>query len=133
MFLSEMTQILFFIFRLLSIQGCLYFPAPGLGPGPRSSICIYRSKPPICIYWPWPPVCITPGPVFVSNGPGPRFARLPVLAPYLYLQTLVYNIITSPGPEFSIYRPCLFNLCLYLRSWPTICITNLILLVILVI
>ena len=26
------------------------------------------------------------------------------------------------GLIFCIYRPCLLNLCLYLRSWPTICI-----------
>ena len=50
---------------------------------------------------------------------------LPVLAPNLYLLALVYNNITSPGPEFCICRPCLLNLCLYLRPWPTICITGL--------
>ena len=50
---------------------------------------------------------------------------LPVLAPNLYLLALVYNNITSPGPEFCICRPCLLNLCLYLRPWPTICINGL--------
>ena len=50
---------------------------------------------------------------------------LPALTPNLYLPALVYSVITSPGPEFCIYRPCLLNLRLYLRPWPTICITDL--------
>ena len=50
---------------------------------------------------------------------------LRALAPNLYLPALVYNIITSPGSECCIYRPCLHNLSLYLRPWPTICITGL--------
>ena len=48
---------------------------------------------------------------------------LPVLAPNLYLPALVYNFNTSPGTEFCIYRPCFLNVCLYLRHWPTICVT----------
>ena len=50
---------------------------------------------------------------------------LPALASNLYLPALVYGIIISPGPEFCIYRPCPLNLPLYLRPWPTICITDL--------
>ena len=50
---------------------------------------------------------------------------LPILAPNLYLPALVYNFIASPRHEFCIYRPYLLNLCLYLRPWPTICITGL--------
>ena len=47
------------------------------------------------------------------------------LAPNLYLPALVYNFITSPGPEFYIYQPYLLRLHLHLRPWPAICITNL--------
>ena len=47
---------------------------------------------------------------------------LPTLAPNLYLPALVY-IITIPRSEICIYRPCLLNLCWYLRPWPTISIT----------
>ena len=49
---------------------------------------------------------------------------LPALVPSLYLPALVYIIITNPGPEFCIHRPCLFNFCLYLRLWPRICING---------
>ena len=49
----------------------------------------------------------------------------PALAPNLYLPALVYKFITSPGPGFSIHRPCLLNFCLFLWSWPTICFTGL--------
>ena len=48
---------------------------------------------------------------------------LPTMAPNFYLPALVYNFIISPGVEFYIYQPCLLNLCFYLRPWPTICIT----------
>ena len=48
------------------------------------------------------------------------------LAPNLHLPALVYNSITSPGPEFCIYRPFFLNLGLYLPPWPTICITGLV-------
>ena len=82
-------------------------------------------------------VCISRAPALAPNLYLPALASnlylpdlapvlcLPVLAPNLYLLALVYNNITSPGPEFCIYRPCLLNLCLYLRPWPTICITGL--------
>ena len=50
---------------------------------------------------------------------------LPTLAPNLYLPAVVYDIITSPVPEFCIYQPCLLNLCLYFRPWPTVYIASL--------
>ena len=98
----------------------------------------------ICISWS-PALCLAPGrnpgPQFVFTGPGPQFVftgpglqfafpsltsdlYLLALAPNLYLPDLVYIIITSPGPKFCIYRPCLLNFCLYLRTWPRICITS---------
>ena len=46
------------------------------------------------------------GPKFLFAGPGQQF----------YYQSV---------PWLCIYRPCLFNLYLYLRSWPTICIIGL--------
>ena len=75
---------------------------------------------------------------FPILGPGPGFPVLDhsiylptlaldlcltVLVRNLHLPALAYNIITSPRPEFCIYRPCLLNLCLYLWPWPAICIT----------
>ena len=50
---------------------------------------------------------------------------LPTLVPNVYLLTLVCNFIISPVSEPCIYRPGLLSLCLYLRSWPSICITGL--------
>ena len=61
--------------------------------------------------------------VFVFPGHLP-FALHPAPAPNLYLPALAPNFITSPGPEFCIYRPCLLNLYLYLRPLSTICITG---------
>ena len=64
-----------------------------------------------------------PGPQFVLNGPGPQFV-FTAPGPKFAFTDLVYNFITSLGPGFFIYRSCLLNLCLYLRPWPTICITD---------
>ena len=50
---------------------------------------------------------------------------LPVLDPRLYLPTLAYIFITSPGPEFAYTNLYLLILYLHLRPWPTICITGL--------
>ena len=84
------------------------FVFSGPRPWPLLPICIYRSWLPICIYRPWPPIYIYRH-----------------WFPICIYRPLSYYIITSPEPEFCIYRPCLFNLCLYLRPWPTICITGL--------
>ena len=63
---------------------------------------------PICIYWPWPPICI--------NRSWP---------PKLYLPALANNSTTSLGPDVG-YTDLVFSFCvLYLRPWPTICITGL--------
>ena len=91
--------------------------APSLSPGPQPCppICVCRPWPPICIYWSWPPIVFTsPGPQFAFTSPGSQF------------------VFTGPGLQFyfqsrawiCIYQPCLFNLCLYLRLWPTTCING---------
>ena len=51
---------------------------------------------------------------------------LQALTPNLYISAIVYNLISSLGPEFLIYRPCFFNMHLYIRSWTMICITSLV-------
>ena len=92
----------------------------------------------------WPPTLVLvpgPGPQFVFSSSGANLhllalapkLHLPVLAPNLYLPALAHdlclpalvcNITNKPGPAFCIYQPCLLNLCLYLRPWPTISITS---------
>ena len=99
--------------RYLIKSGCLHFPAHGYLLGTR----------------PWPPALVlnlylsTLSPNLYLQTLAPNL-YLPALAPSLYLPALAYNFITSPGSEFSIYRPCLLNSYLYLRPLPTICITS---------
>ena len=110
-------------------------PAPCLPPGPGSQFVFLGPGSQFVFTGHGPQFLFTsPGPHFLFTGPNFPNLYLPVLAPdlclpalvpNLYLLALVYSIITSPQSKFCIYRPCLLNLCLYLRPWPTICITNL--------
>ena len=84
---------------------------------------LYRSVLQGCLHFPAP----GPGSQFVFTGPGSQFV-LPVLASNLYLHAQVYNFITSPGPWFCIYRPCLLTICIT-GLWPEFAFTLLLLVV----
>ena len=129
-------------------------PGPFLDPQPWSwpPIWIYRPWPSIFLYRSGTQSVFTgPGPQLVFSGPGPRFAftypglqfvftgpgfqvTFTGLGPrFLFTGPCPKFVFTGPslqyyylsGREFCIYRPCPLNLCLYLRPWPTICITGL--------
>ena len=89
------------------LQGSLYFPAPGPCLGPQF---LFTS----------------PGPQFVFTGPGSNL-YLPTPGPSWSLPSLAnnFNFYYQSGAWLCIYRPCLLNLYLYLRPWPTICIIGL--------
>ena len=87
-------------------------------------VCISRS----------PALCLapSPGPQFVFTGPGPQFVFTSPVLQFVFTSTGFQFAFTNPGLQFHyqsgtwvcIYQPCLLNLYLYLRPWPTIFITD---------
>ena len=106
-------------FRNMCSSGCLYSPAPGplFGPDPAHG----------------PQFVFTgPGTQFVFTDPGPQFAFTSPSPQFVFTCPGSQFVFTGPSLQFYyqsgvwiyIYQPCLLNLYLYLRPWPTICITG---------
>ena len=114
----------FRVFLFSGPQPCVWPPALVLAPGPGPK-CVFTGPGP-SLYLP----ALVPSlylPALALNLYLPALAPnlcLPALSPNLYLPALSYNFITSPWPEFCIYRPCPLNLYLYLRPLPMICVTG---------
>ena len=92
------------------IIGCLYFPAPGLLLGLWPCLLPPTSAPGL-------------GRKFVLTGPWPQFVFTRPVSQFVFIGPGL-QLYCQSGDWVCIYQPCLLNLHLYLRSWPTICITG---------
>ena len=105
--------------------GCISRPpALSLTPGPGPSFVF--SSPGLQF------IITGPSPRFVFTDPGPQFVFTGPCTQFVFTNPGLQFIFTGPTPQIyyqsgawvCIYQPCLFNLYLYLRPWPRICITG---------